>query len=73
MQENRIARPDFLIQVRNTMRLVQEGHRCKSCVKMDKSNALTLDDIVDSMSESESETSLASRCSSIHGSHVDLS
>ena len=40
---------------------------------MDKSNALTLDDIVDSMSESESETSLASRCSSIHGSHVDLS
>ena len=55
------------------MRLVQEGHRCKSCVKMDKSNALTLDDIVDSMSESESETSLASRCSSIHGSHVDLS
>ena len=71
LQDGIITRPEFLILVRDSMKWVQEGHRCKSCVKIDKSNAMTLDEIVDSMSESE--TSLASRCSSIHGSFADLS
>ena len=71
LQDGIITRPEFLILVRDSMKWVQEGHRCKSCVKIDKSSAMTLDEIVDSMSESE--TSLASRCSSIHGSFADLS
>ena len=37
MEENRIPRPEFLLRVRKAMLLVQEGVRCRSTVKIDRS------------------------------------
>ncbi len=60
LEAGRIERPAFLARVREAMHLVQEGVRCKSCVKVDRSSRIamrmSLDEMVDSMSESESES-----------------
>ena len=52
LQDRRIERPQFLIRVKEAMTLVQEGIRCKSCVKIARST-MTLEEMVDSMSDSE--------------------
>lgn len=56
LQEGRIQRPQFLNEVKEAMKLVQEGIRCKSCVKMSRST-MTLEEMVDSMSDSDSRKS----------------
>ena len=56
MEDNKIPRQEFLLRVRKAMLLVQEGVRCKSCVKIDRSsNRLTIVD--------ESDSSYMSDCS----------
>ena len=67
LQENKIERPEFLVRVKEAMRLVQEGFRCKSCVKIARST-MSLEEMVDSLSESE----MSSRNSSVHNSLLDL-
>ena len=67
LQENKIERPEFLLRVKEAMRLVQEGIRCKSCVKVARST-MSLEEMVDSLSESE----MSSRNSSVHNSLLDL-
>lgn len=56
LQEGLISRPQFLNEVKEAMKLVQEGIRCKSCVKMSRST-MTLEEMVDSMSDSDSRKS----------------
>lgn len=65
LQAGIIDRPQFLTQVKNAMKMVQEGIRCKSTVKLNRSN-VSLDQMINSLSDSES------RNSSVHGSFVDL-
>ena len=67
MQENKIERPEFLLRVKEAMRLVQEGFRCKSCVKVARST-MSLEEMVDSLSDS----GMSSRNSSVHNSLLDL-
>ena len=61
LQAGIIGRPQFLVQVKNAMKMVQEGIRCKSCVKIARTN-VSLDDMINSLSDSDS----------LHGSFVDL-
>lgn len=53
LQEGRVQRPEFLLRVKEAMKLVQEGLRCKSTVKIARST-MTMEEMVDSMSDSES-------------------
>ena len=31
-----ISRPEFLVQVRQSMKMVQEASNCKSCIKIER-------------------------------------
>ena len=64
LQDRRIERPQFLIRVKEAMTLVQEGIRCKSCVKIARST-MTLEEMVDSMSDSEAGSGFNSRSNSL--------
>ena len=53
LESGAILRPEFLGQVRMAMSLVQEGLKCKSCIKIDRSvGPATLDDMVSELSDS---------------------
>ena len=61
----RIPRNEFLLRVKKAMLLVQEGVRCKSCVKIDRTRNNTdtmskFDDLVDEMSDSSYDSSYMS-------------
>ena len=56
LEKGQISRPEFLAKVKEAMQMVQEGIRCKSCVKIARST-MTLEEMIDSMSDSESGTS----------------
>ena len=64
LQDRRIERPQFLVRVKEAMTLVQEGIRCKSCVKIARST-MTLEEMVDNMSDSEAGSNISSRSSSL--------
>ena len=63
-EDGKIPRPEFLIKVKEAVGLVQEGIRCKSCVKIARST-MTMDEMIDSMSDSEGGSVLSSRSSSV--------
>lgn len=53
LESGRIQRPEFLLQVRKAMSLVQEGLKCKSCVKIDRNASFaSLDEMVSELSDS---------------------
>ena len=64
----RIPRNEFLLRVKKAMLLVQEGVRCKSCVKINRTNknegaddqSSKFDDLVDEMSDSSYDSSYLS-------------
>ena len=61
----RIPRNEFLLRVKKAMLLVQEGVRCKSCVKINRSRdtdsqSSKFDDLVDEMSDSSYDSSYMS-------------
>ena len=45
MEENRIPRPEFLLRVRKAMLLVQEGVRCRSTVKIDRTSSTKMSQV----------------------------
>ena len=63
MEEKRIPRPEFLLRVRKAMLLVQEGVRCRSTVKINRS--ANGKDLVEELSEDQSEWSDSSSCYSL--------
>ena len=63
-EEGKIQRPEFLKRVKEAVALVQEGIRCKSCVKVARST-MTMDEMIDSMSDSDCGSKPTSRSSSI--------
>ena len=62
MEESRIPRAEFLLRVRKAMLLVQEGVRCRSTVKINRGGAK---DMVEELSEDQSEMSDSSSCYSL--------
>lgn len=72
LQEQRIARPEFLLRVRKAMVMVQEATRCKSCVRIDRSlQQMSVDLIAEEMSADSSYLSDAS-CASVCENFLDL-
>ncbi len=63
-EEGKIQRPEFLKKVKEAVSLVQEGIRCKTCVKVARST-MTMDEMIDSMSESECSSKATSRSNSL--------
>ena len=63
MESGTIQRPEFLQRVKEAVQMVQEGIRCKSCVKVARST-MHLDEMIDSMSDSEAFSSNATSRSS---------
>lgn len=53
LNNGEISRTDFLSEVRKAMALVQEGLKCKSCVKIDRTKGpVSWDDLVSELSDS---------------------
>ena len=65
MEEGRMERPAFMLRVRKAMIFVQEGLRCSSCVRIDRSihTQMSVDHLGEEMSADSSYLSDAS-CSS---------
>ena len=63
LESGAIQRPEFLLRVWKAMSYVQEGLKCKSCVKIDRNASFaSLEDMVSELSDSSymSDTSLHS-------------
>ena len=53
LESGKIQRPEFLVHVRKAMSLVQEGLKCKSCIKIDRTaGPASLEDMVSELSDS---------------------